>query len=129
MVMQGTIMRFDPDKGYGFVKPDDGGKDLFLHVSELRHLDERDIRPGTTRVSFQIMDSGRGPKAVRVFELPDALDEWGPAGNEGGWAQDQAPGEPEQPTVAAWRALWQRASDAAFESMLAAARGNGWVRD
>ena len=32
---QGTIKWFDPKKGYGFIKPDDGSKDAFLHISAL----------------------------------------------------------------------------------------------
>ena len=45
---QGTIKWFDPKKGYGFIKPDDGSKDAFLHISALEkanitQLEEKQI--------------------------------------------------------------------------------------
>jgi CspA family cold shock protein len=116
----GTIMQFDSAKGYGFIKPDDGGKDLFLHVTELRHPDTVVIQPGVTRVAYVLADSPRGPKAVSasVLERPVAavaayLNGDGPA----------------PATVASWRALWERVNDAVFERLLEEARANGWVQD
>jgi cold shock CspA family protein len=117
--MHGTIMRFDNDKGYGFIKPDAGGSDLFMHVSELRRLDPHNIKPTVTRVTYEEADSGRGPKAVSVF-VTDAQDTE---------PEPEYEGEPVQPTTAAWRALWDRHSDEAFAAMLAQARANGWVQD
>lgn len=117
----GTIMRFDHDKGYGFIKPDHGGGDLFMHVSELRGTDPNSIKTGVTRVSYEEGDSARGPKAVNVM-VTDAPEQ------EAASFPDE-PDEPVQPTVAAWRALWDRHSEDAFEAMLAQARANGWVQD
>jgi cold shock CspA family protein len=118
--MHGTIMRFDNDKGYGFIKPDAGGSDLFMHVSELRRLDPQAIKAGVTRVDYEEADSGRGPKAVNVTvtdasgEVESFLD---------------LPDEPAPATVESWRALWHRASDKAFEHVLEEARANGWVQE
>ena len=59
----GEVVRFDPDRGFGFIRPDGGGDDLFVHVSVVRggvELYEGD------RVRFQVRQSDRGPQADRV---------------------------------------------------------------
>lgn len=116
----GKILRFYADRGFGFIKPDGGGPDLFLHISELgRNIDPHAIQPSTL-VTYEEEDAGRGPKAVNVMVLDTPLPlKARPA---------QQPDEPEQPTEAAWRALWDKVSDAAFEALMAEARDNGWVQ-
>lgn len=116
----GTVMQFYGDKGYGFIRPDRGGKDLFMHVSELRHIDPQTIRPTFTRVRYSEEDSGRGPKAVNVYPLaepPEAAAE-----------PDAFCGVPAPATEASWRALWRKVSDAAFEQLMEEVRANGWVQ-
>jgi cold shock CspA family protein len=57
-------VRFDEFRGYGFVAPDTGGEDVFIHVNDLdfnKHL----IAPGML-VEFEVEDGDRGPKASRV---------------------------------------------------------------
>lgn len=60
---EGTVARYDADRGFGFISPDAGGDDLFVHVSVVRGgepLEEGD------RVRFQVRQSDRGPQADRV---------------------------------------------------------------
>jgi cold shock CspA family protein len=67
----GTVVRFNDEKGYGFIAPDGGeDDDVFLHANELTHQGVR-VQTGT-RVEFEIIDGERGLKAyaVRVLEGP-----------------------------------------------------------
>jgi CspA family cold shock protein len=67
---QGTVKWFNSDKGFGFITPDDGSKDLFVHFSGIvsnggfRTLEENN------RVSFDSEAGDRGPQAVAVQVLP-----------------------------------------------------------
>jgi cold shock CspA family protein len=63
----GRIVRFDDIRGYGFVSPDIGGDDVFLHANDLE-IERELARPGT-RVSFEIEDGPRGKFATTV-QLP-----------------------------------------------------------
>ncbi|MFV2010439.1 MULTISPECIES: cold-shock protein [unclassified Micromonospora] len=77
----GRVVRFDEGRGYGFIAPDDGGDDVFVHAGELT---QRGIRVATgTRVSFKVIDGGRGPKAYDVEIIDDAA---GSTGSPGGRA-------------------------------------------
>jgi CspA family cold shock protein len=67
-VTAGTVVRFDSAQGYGFITPDDGGEDVFLHVS----LFDEDMKPlirSGLRVEFQAVKGDRGLKAVRARTL------------------------------------------------------------
>ena len=59
----GTVKWFNADKGYGFITPDDGGKDLFVHHSEVRadaRLDEGQ------KVEYEVGEGQKGPCANNV---------------------------------------------------------------
>lgn len=64
----GTVVRFNEANGYGFITPDDGSDDVFLHAS-LLDGEYRENIPRGTRVSYEAVQSDRGPKAVSVSVL------------------------------------------------------------
>jgi cold shock CspA family protein len=67
----GIVVRFDGDRGYGFIEPDDGGEDVFLHASVLDDDVKSLMRIGK-RVQFDAVGGERGRKAfdVRVLDIP-----------------------------------------------------------
>lgn len=58
-VTSGTVKWFDGKKGYGFITPDDGGEDVFVHFSSL-NVDGFKTLEGVDRVTFDINESGNG---------------------------------------------------------------------
>lgn len=60
----GKIVHFDFNRGFGFVSPDGGGDDVFVHVNDVT-VEEDLLRPGA-EVSFDLEDSERGPRAVNL---------------------------------------------------------------
>lgn len=60
---EGVIARYDTDRGFGFITPDAGGADLFVHVSVLRGAE---TPQEGDRVRYQVRQSDRGPQADRV---------------------------------------------------------------
>lgn len=67
MSTTGTVKFFNNDKGFGFIKPDDGGRDVFVHISAVTNSGIGQLVEGQ-RVSFDVEpDSrGKGPKAVNL---------------------------------------------------------------
>jgi cold shock CspA family protein len=63
-MITGKVVRFDEGRGYGFIAPDNGGDDVFVHASEL--TDRGVVVACGTQVQFNIVDGGRGPKAYDV---------------------------------------------------------------
>lgn len=57
----GTVKFFNSSKGFGFIVDDEGGKDVFVHVSGLK----QDIKEGD-KVSFELEQGKKGPNAVNV---------------------------------------------------------------
>jgi CspA family cold shock protein len=64
----GTVKWFNDDKGFGFITPDEGGRDLFVHFSGIAGQGFRSLTEGA-KVSYDAEDSDRGPKAVNVQKI------------------------------------------------------------
>ncbi len=67
MRQNGTVKFFNASKGYGFITPDDGGKDVFVHVTAVEHSGMGGLTDGM-RISFETEPDkrGKGPKAVEL---------------------------------------------------------------
>ncbi|MEQ8334303.1 cold-shock protein [Nisaea sp.] len=61
----GTVKFFKTDKGYGFITPDDGTRDVFVHVSAVQNSGLDTISEGQ-KLNFEIQEDARGPKAVNL---------------------------------------------------------------
>ena len=64
----GTVKWFNDDKGFGFITPDEGGKDLFVHHTGINSQGFRSLTEGA-RVSFEAEAGDKGPKAVNVSPI------------------------------------------------------------
>lgn len=64
----GTVKWFNPEKGYGFITPDEGGKDLFVHYSAIQSDGFKTLNEGQ-RVEFEVTQGQKGPQAVNVRAL------------------------------------------------------------
>src|SRR6516162_11805863 len=67
MAMAGTVKFFNAERGYGFIKPDDGGRDVFVHVTAVERAGLKSLTEGQ-RISFDVEPDkkGKGPKAVNL---------------------------------------------------------------
>ncbi len=61
----GTVKWFSDDKGFGFITPDDGSKDLFVHHTAIAGTGFRSLSEGT-KVNYEEEASDKGPKAANV---------------------------------------------------------------
>ena len=57
----GTVKWYNPEKGFGFIQPDDGGKDAFVHVSAVERAGMSDLREGQ-KISFELVTDKRSGK-------------------------------------------------------------------
>jgi cold shock protein len=64
----GTVKWFSDEKGFGFITPDDGGKDLFVHHTGINSNGFRTLAEGA-KVSFEAENGPKGPNAVNVTAI------------------------------------------------------------
>ncbi|PWI32535.1 cold-shock protein [Vibrio albus] len=64
----GTVKWFNGDKGFGFITPDDGSKDLFVHHSEIKMDGYKSLNDGQ-KVEFEVGKGQKGPCAINVKPL------------------------------------------------------------
>jgi cold shock protein len=64
----GTVKWFNADKGYGFITPDEGGKDLFVHFSAIQGSGYRSFAEGA-KVEYEAQQGEKGPQAANVNVL------------------------------------------------------------
>jgi CspA family cold shock protein len=67
-VGNGTVKWFSDDKGFGFITPDEGGRDLFVHFSGILGDGYRSLSEGS-KVIYEEESGDKGPKAVNVQKL------------------------------------------------------------
>jgi cold shock protein len=65
---EGTVKWFNGEKGYGFITPDGGGKDVFVHYSAIQGRGYKSLEEGQ-RVTFEISQGQKGPQADNVRAL------------------------------------------------------------
>jgi cold shock protein len=68
MAQQGTVKRFNQEKGYGFIIPDEGGEDLFVHYSSIEGSGFRSLEEGE-KVTYEVGQGRKGPQAQNVSKV------------------------------------------------------------
>ncbi|MCH2550313.1 MAG: cold-shock protein [Alphaproteobacteria bacterium] len=63
----GTVKFFNVTRGFGFISPEDGSKDVFVHISAVEQAGMSQLTEGQ-KISFDVEPDARGPKAVNLQE-------------------------------------------------------------
>jgi cold shock protein len=65
---EGTVKWFSADKGYGFIEPEGGGDDLFVHYTAIQVSGYKSLEEGQ-KVTFEVVEGQKGPQASNVAPL------------------------------------------------------------
>jgi CspA family cold shock protein len=66
--IKGHVKWFDPTKGFGFIVPEDGGKDVLLHANVLRNFGQGSVADGA-EIEIEVQQTDRGLQAVSVVDI------------------------------------------------------------
>jgi cold shock protein len=72
-MVQGTVVRFNPTRGFGFIHPDDGSADVFMHARSLVNPEDIGSLQPDVRVSYSAVMRESGPRAQRVQIIREDL--------------------------------------------------------
>ncbi len=67
LLVQGKVKWFNEAKGFGFIEPEGGGKDVFVHYSAIQDKGFKTLREGQ-EVAFEVTDGPKGPQAINVVK-------------------------------------------------------------
>jgi CspA family cold shock protein len=79
----GTVKFFNENKGYGFIRPDDGGNDAFVHITAVERAGMRTLRQDQ-RVSYDLEEDRRGKMSAVNLRTAEEATAAGDSANEGG---------------------------------------------
>lgn len=125
---EGRVVNWFPDRGggYGFISPDAGGNDIFMHTGDVMDKRQLSSLAPDTRVSYDLAESDRGPKAARIRVLEYTtqarvvLEGSPPAAEPDGDYSDVVP-------EADFRSELERLAKGMVDGLIEVARGHNWL--
>ncbi|WOI52358.1 cold-shock protein [Parvularcula sp. LCG005] len=67
---KGTVKWFNGEKGYGFIQPDEGGSDIFVHISAVQQAGLQGLKDGQ-RITYDLVTDRRGRSSAGELQLED----------------------------------------------------------